>query len=117
MACADASQRALRSRRSARPSQSWRALLALLLALRACDARPFTPEVLLDAPDGGDSAAAHVAAHAAAAVARGAPFWRGDIVLALTWHNADIEWLAQLPLRHVRAPGRVLARTQGAPHS
>jgi hypothetical protein len=88
-----------------------RAALPLLLALAcACAlpharARPFTPEL----PAGGDgdpaddSVAAHVAAHAAAARARGSSFWKADIVVVVTWHAGDLEWLAELDLRHVRA--------------
>jgi hypothetical protein len=101
-----------------------------LAALRCACARPFTPE--LDAAPGAadvhvpgahgrlrggaarDSAAAHVAAHAAAAVAHGASFWRADIVLVLTWHDADIAWLAELPLRHVRARAAVLRSSDSA---
>jgi hypothetical protein len=98
--------------RAAPPPRLPRWTLALL-ALLACGctqrsaARPFTPELPGAEGDSGDgaigaSAQAHAAAHAAAAVARGAPFWKKDIVLVLTWHAADIGWLAELPLRHVR---------------
>jgi hypothetical protein len=98
---------------AAAPQRRWAllALLALLACARAprCAARPFTPELPgadTGSGDGGASAEAHAAAHAAAAAAHGAAFWKKDIVIVLTWHAADIAWLAELPLRHVRATAR-----------
>jgi hypothetical protein len=94
----------------------WAPLCAALLlaqgSTRRAVARPFTPEVFAESGAIADAKAAHLAEHAAAAVAHGASFWKSDVVVVVTWYNHDIAWLAALPLRHVRPAPRTHAPPQ-----